>query len=87
MPAGGGPAIRLSGPLIPDGDVQTFSVTDDGEYVVYIADEQTVGVQMLPHLPQAFDCQERVFAKGPGADGAIACQRQLNEVEVFFRRL
>lgn len=39
--------VRLNGPLAPGANVSAFSISPDGGYVAYLADEDTAGVQAL----------------------------------------
>ena len=44
-------SIKLNGPLIVDGDVSQFTVSPDGQYVVYLADQEMDQVRELYSVP------------------------------------
>jgi Tol biopolymer transport system component len=48
---GNGTTQRLSGPLAPGGDVQSFALTPDGSHVVYVADQDSDDVFELFVVP------------------------------------
>jgi len=46
------PAVNLSGPLVANGDVTTpYSITPDGQKVLFVADKDTDGVEELYGVP------------------------------------
>jgi hypothetical protein len=51
VPTIGGPAIRLNSPLVSGGDVSDFRISPDGQWVVYKADQVTLGVNELYSVP------------------------------------
>ena len=44
-------AVKLNGPLVTGGDVISFESSADGQWVVYLADQETDGVQELYRVP------------------------------------
>jgi hypothetical protein len=53
VPVEGGPAVKLSGPMQPNGDVHAFRVAPDGATVVYSADQISDSVADLFSVPIA----------------------------------
>ena len=53
VPIGGGVTTKLNGPLVAEGDVlfQGYQFTPDGATVVYLADQDTDGVDQLYSVP------------------------------------
>lgn len=51
VPVGGGPYVKLSGPLTPQGEIAEFRISADSQRVVYRADQQTDEVYELYSAP------------------------------------
>ena len=56
----GGNIARLNGPLIPGGNVHSFSIAPDGSAVAYLADEDSIGVHELYVVPAGGGLSTRV---------------------------
>jgi Tol biopolymer transport system component len=50
-PIGGGSWAKLSGPLVAEGDVQSYDFSPDGQWIVYLADQDVDEVYELYQVP------------------------------------
>lgn len=74
VPIGGGPSVKLNGPLVAGGTVWGFSLNPNTTRVVYSAEQDTDGVREIFSVPLAGGAPVRLnppLAAGRGTSGSL----------------